>query len=94
MLVIELVKHLDVNCLVVVVENGRFGATNAVPIGKLMFEKFFYGEVLPGDQYLEDMIANRVILPNVYIKNSRPKPIIRKDSISQNSDSTKVIAIN
>lgn len=80
--------------IVVVVENGRFGATNAVPIGKLMFEKFFYGEVLPGDQYLEDMIANRVILPNVYIKNSRPKPIIRKDSISQNSDSTKVIAIN
>lgn len=53
----------------VVVENGRFGATNAVPIARLMLQKFFKGEIPESDQWLETTIVNREILPYVYIRN-------------------------
>jgi len=55
--------------IAVVVENGRFGATNAVPVARLMLQKFFMGEVPEGDKWLEDMIINREILPYVYTRN-------------------------
>ncbi|MDR0757558.1 MAG: penicillin-binding protein 2 [Tannerella sp.] len=48
----------------VYVENGGFGASNAIPIARLMLEKFFYGEVKPETKYLETEIINRVILPS------------------------------
>lgn len=54
--------------IAVLVENGGFGATNAVPIGRLMLQKFFYGEIPEADQWLETTIVNRVILPHAYIK--------------------------
>lgn len=58
----------------VVVENGRFGATNAVPIARLMLQKYFRGEVPESDQWLETTIMNREVLPYVYIKNLPPVP--------------------
>ena len=48
----------------VFVENAGFGATYAVPIGKLMLEKYLKGEISEADQALEEAIANTVILPN------------------------------
>jgi penicillin-binding protein 2 len=48
----------------VYVENGGFGATNAIPIARLMLEKYFYGDVKPETKYLETEIINRVILPS------------------------------
>ena len=56
--------------IVVIVENGGFGATNAVPIGRLMLEKLLLGEIPESDKYLEKTIAERVILPYAYRKNS------------------------
>lgn len=55
--------------IAVVVENGRFGATNAVPIARLMMQKFFSGEVPESDKWLETSIINRVILPYTYTRN-------------------------
>lgn len=46
------------------VVNGGFGATNAVPIARLMFEKFFYGEIQSETKYLEQRVLETVILPN------------------------------
>jgi len=42
----------------VYIENGGFGALVAVPIAKLMLEKFFYGDVLAVDKYLERRMQN------------------------------------
>ena len=55
--------------IAVVVETGRFGATNAVPIARLMLQKFFNGEVPETDKWLENMIVNREILPYFYTRN-------------------------
>jgi penicillin-binding protein 2 len=55
--------------LMVFVENGGFGATNAVPIGRLMIQKYLKGEVPASDLWLEDRIKNTVILRNVIQKN-------------------------
>lgn len=55
--------------IAVLVENGRFGATNAVPIARLMLQKFFRGEIPESDQWLETSIINRAILPHVYTRN-------------------------
>lgn len=55
--------------IAVVVENARYGATNAVPIARLMLQKFFLGEVPESDKWLETMIINREILPYFYTKN-------------------------
>lgn len=49
--------------IAVFIENAGFGATYAVPIGKLMMEKYFYGKILEADQWLEDSIINTEILP-------------------------------
>lgn len=55
--------------IAVVVENGGYGATNAVPIARLMLQKFFKDSIPPQDKVLEDIMAKRVILPGIYIKN-------------------------
>ncbi len=55
--------------IAVLVENGRFGATNAVPVARLMLQKFFMGEVPESDKWLETMIINREILPYFYTRN-------------------------
>jgi len=55
--------------IAVIVENGRFGATNAVPIARLMMQQFFHGEIPESDQWLEQSIINREILPYVYTRN-------------------------
>ncbi|RNC64603.1 penicillin-binding protein 2 [Proteiniphilum sp. X52] len=55
--------------IAVIVENGRFGATNAVPIARLMMQKFFRGEIPESDQWLETTIMKREILPYVYTRN-------------------------
>ena len=60
--------------IAVVVENGRFGATNAVPIARLMMQKFFSGEIPESDKWLEATIMSREILPYVYIRNLPPIP--------------------
>lgn len=55
--------------IAVVVENGLFGATNAVPIARLMMQKFFRGEIPESDQWLETTIVNRAIRPSWYLRN-------------------------
>ncbi|MDR2919512.1 MAG: penicillin-binding protein 2 [Tannerella sp.] len=49
--------------IAVYVQNGGFGATNAIPIARLMLEKFFYGEVSSETKYLEQRVLETVILP-------------------------------
>lgn len=49
--------------IAVYVQNGGFGATNAIPIARLMFEKFFYGEIRNETKYLEQRILETVLLP-------------------------------
>lgn len=56
--------------IAVIVENGGFGATNAVPIARLMMEKYLLGDILEQDLYLEKALAERVILPFVYKKEA------------------------
>ncbi len=48
----------------VFVENAGFGATYAVPIGRLMIEKYLRGSLLPESELIEESIVNAVILPN------------------------------
>jgi penicillin-binding protein 2 len=52
----------------VIVENATFGARNAVPISRLMLQKYLKGEISEGDEWLEEQIINRVILPPVYLR--------------------------
>jgi penicillin-binding protein 2 len=47
----------------VIVENAGFGATYAVPIAKLMLEKFFSGDVYPEDKPMEEFYTNISLLP-------------------------------
>ena len=49
----------------VYVENGGFGATYGVPIGKLMMEKYLKGEISEENKLLEETMSNAVVLPNV-----------------------------
>ena len=47
-----------------VCEKRGFGATYAVPIGKLMLEKYLKGEISEANKATEEYIMNAVILPN------------------------------
>jgi penicillin-binding protein 2 len=51
------------------VENGGFGASNAVPIGRLMIQKYLKKEIPASDLWLERRIKNTVILRNVTRKD-------------------------
>lgn len=55
----------------VYVENGGFGATLGVPIGKLMMEKYLKGEISDQDKPLEESITNTAILPNILLLPNR-----------------------
>ena len=55
--------------IAVVVENGRYGASTAVPIARLMFQKFFKGSIPESDKWLEQRMVNTSILPNIYLRN-------------------------
>ena len=49
--------------IAVFVENGGFGAWVAVPVARLMLEKFLYGEVRHESKWIEERMLNTVILP-------------------------------
>ena len=49
--------------IAVFVENAGFGATYAVPIGRLMLEKYLRGELLEESKPIEQYILNAVIMP-------------------------------
>ena len=55
----------------VYVENGGFGATYGVPIGKLMMEKYLFGEVLDEDKALEESLSNAIVSPNNILMPNR-----------------------
>ena len=52
----------------ILVENGGFGATNALPIGRLMIEKYLNGQISESDKWMEEKLKNTVILRNVLSK--------------------------
>lgn len=52
--------------IVVYVQNGGWGATYGVPIGRLMMEKYLKGELCPESQYIEEQILNMSTLPTRY----------------------------
>lgn len=55
----------------VIVENAGFGATFAVPIGRLMIQKYLKGEVPDSDKYIEERIATTTILPQTFFNWNR-----------------------
>jgi penicillin-binding protein 2 len=60
--------------IAVLVENGGFGATFAVPIARLMVQKYMKGEIPANEKYLEERIANSIVLPNM-LQNWQRKTI-------------------
>ncbi|MDR2145595.1 MAG: penicillin-binding protein 2 [Tannerella sp.] len=50
----------------VYVQNGGYGASVAVPIAKLMLEKFFYGEIPAADQWNFERMQRLSTLPGSY----------------------------
>lgn len=55
--------------IAVFVENAGFGATYAVPIARLMLQKYLKGAVSEPDKWLEKSIKETVIMPNALQKN-------------------------
>lgn len=55
--------------VMVFVENGGYGAEYAVPIGRLMIEKYLKGEIPPESKWMEERMKKAVILRNVVQKN-------------------------
>ena len=53
----------------VYVENGGFGATYGVPIGRLMMTKYLKGELSEQDKYLEETLSNAIVSPNILLLN-------------------------
>ena len=54
--------------IAVLVENGGYGASSALPIGRLMIEKYLNGSVSEASQRMEENIKNTVILRNALPK--------------------------
>jgi len=54
--------------ILVIVENGGFGASTALPIGRLMMEKYLNGQVSQSYLWAEEMIKNTTILRNALPK--------------------------
>jgi penicillin-binding protein 2 len=52
--------------IAVMVENAGFGATYAVPVARLMVQKYMKGEIPASEKYLEQRIAKSVILPHKF----------------------------
>jgi penicillin-binding protein 2 len=55
--------------VMVFIENGGFGATYAVPMGRLMIEKYLKHEIPEQDKWIEWNMKNAKILRNVLSKN-------------------------
>jgi penicillin-binding protein 2 len=55
--------------ILVFIENGGFGATYAVPTGRLMIEKYLKREISDQDKWIEDRLKNATILRSVIQKN-------------------------
>jgi penicillin-binding protein 2 len=55
--------------IAVYVENAGYGASCAVPVGRLMLEKYLLGNIPEQDRWIENNIRNTVILPYVAKKN-------------------------
>jgi len=53
----------------VFVENAGFGATYAVPIARLMLQKYLKKEIAESDRWLEQSMKDAIILPNALQKN-------------------------
>ncbi|MFT4073737.1 MAG: penicillin-binding transpeptidase domain-containing protein [Dysgonamonadaceae bacterium] len=51
--------------IAVIVENGGWGASYAVPIARLMVEKYLKGVIPERDKHLEEHMAKTVILPGI-----------------------------
>jgi penicillin-binding protein 2 len=49
--------------IAVIAENAGYGATYAVPIARLMLQKYFNGEISPAYKYLEDRVIQTILLP-------------------------------
>ena len=49
----------------VYVENGGFGATYGVPIGKLMMEKYLTGELSEASKLIEEHMTHAIVSPNI-----------------------------
>lgn len=47
----------------VYIENGGFGATYGVPIGRLMMETYLNGKISEASKYTEELMLNAVIMP-------------------------------
>lgn len=54
--------------LSIIVENGGFGASYAVPIGRLMIEKYINGQIAESSKWIEESMKNAVILRNALPK--------------------------
>jgi len=52
----------------VVVENGGYGATTALPIARLMIEKYLKGSIAESSKWMEDNMKNKVTLRNALPK--------------------------
>lgn len=54
--------------IAVFVENAGFGATYAVPIARLMLQKYLKGSIPEQEKYLEERMANAVLLSGVRLR--------------------------
>jgi penicillin-binding protein 2 len=52
----------------ILIENGGFGATYAVPMGRLMIAKYLNGHISESDRWIEERLKNAIILRNVLPK--------------------------
>lgn len=55
----------------IIVENGGFGASMAVPMGRLMLKKHFKQELTEDEKWREESIANTQILPSMFYQWQR-----------------------
>lgn len=69
--------------IAVLVENAGFGARFAVPIARLMVQKYLKGEIPERDKYLEENMANAIILPNTLSTWEQRKSESAKQALEQ-----------
>jgi penicillin-binding protein 2 len=59
--------------IAVYVENGGWGATVAVPVARLMLQKYLYGKIPEGDKWLDFQMQNWSTLPGSVNYIKKPK---------------------
>ena len=70
--------------IAVFVENGGPGAMVAVPLARLMLEKFFYGEIPAFDKWLENKMMNWSTLPGSFNYIKKAVEEVEEDSETNN----------